>query len=86
MQKKIMAIMLAGFLILSMTSCSKESSPSTPVQNETEETSSKVEKNETGVEVDGSIISWGNLEVDNPDLNLTEDQIEVLKYYTINSA
>ncbi len=81
MQKKVMAIMMAGFLILSMTSCSKESSPSTPVQNETEETSSKVEKNETGVEVDGSIISWGNLEVDNPDLNLTEDQIEVLKYF-----
>lgn len=50
------------------------------------ENGSKVEKkeeskNETGIEIDGSIISWANMKVDNPDLNLTEDQIEVLKYF-----
>jgi len=38
-------------------------------------------QNGTGVEVESSIISWANMKIDNPDLNLTEDQIEVLKYF-----
>lgn len=96
MRKKVVAVIMSGILLLlSSTSCNpvetqssssaqnkkEEIQSSSFMQNKEEEGSSDIEKNETGVEVDGSIVSWGNLEVDNPDLNLTEDQIEVLKYF-----
>lgn len=41
----------------------------------------KKDKNETGVKVDESVVSWANMKIDNPDLKLTEDQKEVIKYF-----
>lgn len=41
----------------------------------------KKDKNETGVKVEESVISWANMKIDNPNLKLTEDQIEVIKYF-----
>lgn len=37
--------------------------------------------NETGVHVEGAVISWANMKIDNPDLNLTDEQLGVLKYF-----
>ncbi|HBM99238.1 MAG TPA: hypothetical protein DD413_07400 [Ruminococcus sp.] len=39
------------------------------------------EHNQTGVSVDGSVISWANMKIDNQDLNLTDEQLQVLKYF-----
>ena len=66
--KKIITFLMIALLILGLCSCnaSKESGEN---------------QNENGIDVDGAVVSWGNLEVDNPNLNLTDDQIEVLKYF-----
>ncbi|MCR5636368.1 MAG: hypothetical protein K6F76_04225 [Clostridiales bacterium] len=34
-----------------------------------------------GVTIDGSTISWANMKIDNPNLNLSENQLKVLKYF-----
>lgn len=41
----------------------------------------KKDKNETGIKVEESVVSWANMKIDNPDLKLTEDQKEVIKYF-----
>lgn len=38
-------------------------------------------KNDTGIMVDNSSISFANMKIDNKELNLTDDQIAVLKYF-----
>lgn len=76
----IVFIMFIATLNLSACKNNKESTVS--YQNST--VSNEVEKNETGVNIDGSIISWANMKIDNPDLNLTEDQIQVLKYFDVD--
>lgn len=68
--KKILVLLLSFCMTFCLASCGKA-----------EETNGDKDKNETGVNVDGSIVSWGNMEVDNPDLNLSQEQIEVLKYF-----
>ena len=64
--KKIFALFMTALLAFGMCSCAAEK----------ESTGSQ---NENGVEVDGAVVSWGNLEIDNS--KLTEDQKEVLKYF-----
>ena len=64
--KKIFALFMTALLTFGMCSCAAEK----------ESTGSQ---NENGVEVDGAVVSWGNLEIDNS--KLTEDQKEVLKYF-----
>jgi hypothetical protein len=39
------------------------------------------EPNQTGVKVDDSVIGFANMEIDNPDLKLTEEQKLVVKYF-----
>ena len=89
--KKFLTLLVLGiFLLFSMTACGNEgshgkASSATETIQKNEEASSgtekTTEKNETGVALDGSVISWANMKIDNPDLQLTEDQIEVLKYF-----
>lgn len=43
--------------------------------------SASSEKDETGINVDGSIISWANMKIDNPNLKLSDGQLQVLKYF-----
>lgn len=69
--KKILVMILSLSIALSFVACS-----GSEVKND-----DKADKNETGVNVEGSVVSWGNMEVDNKELNLTEDQIEVLRYF-----
>ncbi len=37
--------------------------------------------NQSGVKVGDSVISWANMKMDNPDLNLTPQQLAVVKYF-----
>ena len=68
--RKLLSITLIAVMIMSMAACGNS-----------QKGKEKTDKNETGINVEGSIVSWGNMEVDNEDLNLTEEQIEVLKYF-----
>lgn len=87
--KKVFSVIVLGILLLfNMTACNTneetsqmESSNLSESTENKEETSSELDKNETGVAVGSSVISWANMEVDQPDLNLTEDQKEVLRYF-----
>lgn len=82
--KKLISATLAALLICTLTAC--KGSEITTTDNNTdsathESTENIVAENENGVSLNGSVVSWGNMEVDNPDLNLTEDQIDVLRYF-----
>ena len=80
---RFLSVLAIFSIVIALSSCrtaSDTSGPSTSsagipnVQNSSE-------ANETGINVDGSIISWANMKVDNPDLNLTEEQLQVVKYF-----
>lgn len=77
--KKLIALIVAGVVIAaSIFGFAKWGYPA--IKNASNQTGVN-DPNQTGVNVDGSVISWANMKIDNPDLKLTEDQIEVLKYF-----
>ena len=81
--KKNLSLFLVLFLfVFTLSACNNVSENNSSSDNET--TSAAIDVNESGVNLDGSIISFANMKIDNPELNLTEDQIEVLKYFDTN--
>jgi len=92
--KKTIAIVLALLILaVGLSACGRgnsetpdatdslQSSSTTNTSNTTEDTPNPTEKNQSGVNIDDSIISWANMKIDNPDLNLTEEQKAVVKYF-----
>lgn len=72
-------------LVLCLASLMMISTCATGCQNkEANKDEENKSENESGVKVDESIVSWANMKIDNPDLKLTEDQIEVLKYFDVD--
>lgn len=69
--KKLNRICILALTLLLCTACSGKSDDSSKTKD----------KNETGVKVEESVISFANMKIDNPDLKLTDSQIEVLKYF-----
>lgn len=89
--KKIIALMMVLTIAFLLASCNSTPVPDNAENDSDENTSlsdttatelsDKTEKNETGVNLDGSIISWANMKMDTPDLNLEEEQLQVIKYF-----
>ena len=83
--KKLVLVLLFSFALSIFTGCNENpntSGVSTPDSSkDTSTASSTTDSNQSGVNVDGSIISFANMKIDNPDLNLTDTQKEVIKYF-----
>lgn len=85
---RVFSFVVLFSVMISLTSCIVVQ-PSTPENVPSVSTSENIssttpetpEVNETGINVDGSVISWANMKVDNPDLQLTEEQLQVVKYF-----
>ncbi len=79
----IVGVVIGCVLILSGDEVVNTNSTSVVYKNSDESEDDIVVSNDggNGITLDGSVISWGNMEIDNPNLNLTEDQIKVLKYF-----
>ncbi|MFR1796635.1 MAG: hypothetical protein ACLSWR_08900 [Ruthenibacterium sp.] len=73
---RIVSFMMVCFTLAFFTACGGASGAAEQLSEEED-----LEKNETGVTVNGSVISWANMKVDNPNLQLSDEQLQVLQYF-----
>ena len=73
---RIVSFMMVCFALAFFTACGGVSGAAEQLSEEED-----LEKNETGVTVNGSVISWANMKVDNPNLQLSDEQLQVLQYF-----
>lgn len=71
----VIAVLLGVIALLLFKMSMGEAKPAANV------TTTEVPKNNTGITVENSSISFANMKIDNKKLNLTDEQIAVLKYF-----
>jgi len=78
-KKPLLLVITLLFAVITILAACANSESKVPNTNET--INDLVEINQSGVNLEGSVISWANMKIDNPDLQLTDDQKKVLKYF-----
>ena len=78
---RIVAVFLCIIVFLQGCASSGNSPSTTESNNENTDTVETKELNMVDIETEKAVISWNNMKIDNPDLNLTEEQLKILEYF-----